>query len=232
MGKRTARLLGVLGGMGPLATVDFLKKLIEETPARRDADHIPVVVYSVPQIPDRPAAILTGGDSPLPDMLEGVRILKQAGATCLAIPCNTAHYWYDELVREAGLPVLHIADAACEQFAARGLAPRSVGLIATTGTIAAGFFQQRLAMRGLRCVLNSPEDQDSLVLPAIESVKRGDLARAHELAVRAARNLRGAGAEAILLACTEIPPALEHAPSEVASLCVDATRALARACVA
>lgn len=218
--------------MGPLATVDFLKKLIQETPAERDAEHIPVVVYSVPQIPDRPAAILAGGDSPLPAMLNGIRILKQAGAACVAIPCNTAHYWYNELARDGGLPILHIADAACEQFTALGLRADSVGLIATRGTIAAGFFQQRLAMRGLRCILNTPSDQDSLVLPAIECVKRGDLPRAHELAVHAAENLRAAGAQAILLACTEIPPALEHAPSDVAAICIDATRALARACVA
>ncbi|HJQ64037.1 MAG TPA: amino acid racemase [Burkholderiales bacterium] len=232
MTDRTRPLLGVLGGMGPLATVDFLEKLIEETPARRDADHVPVLVYSVPQIPDRPAAILAGGESPLPHMLHGLRLLRQAGATCLAIPCNTAHYWYDDLAREGGLPIFHIADAACDQLIARGTALRTVGLIATEGTIAAGFFQQRLAVRGLRCVLNTAEDQDKLVRPAIEAVKRNELEVAHALAVRAAANLLTAGADAVLLACTEIPPALEHAPSEVASSCVDATRALARACVA
>ena len=100
---KTRALLGVLGGMGPLATVDFLSKLIAETPAERDADHVPVLVYSVPQIPDRPAAILAGGASPLPEMLNGLRTLKAAGAACIAIPCNTAHYWYDALAREAGV---------------------------------------------------------------------------------------------------------------------------------
>lgn len=224
-------LLGVLGGMGPLATVDFLEKLIEETPAQRDADHVPLVVYSVPQIPDRPAAILAGGASPLPDMLKGIRTLKAAGATQLAIPCNTAHYWYDALVREGGLPIFHIADAACDELALRG-AVRSAGLVATQGTIAAGFFQQRLEARGLGCVLNTADDQERLVLPAIAAVKRGDRASAHALAVRAVENLLAAGADAIILACTEIPPALEHAPSGVAASCVDATRALARTCVA
>lgn len=225
-------LLGVLGGMGPLATVDFLAKLVEETPAQRDAEHVPVVVYSVPQIPDRPKAILEGGESPLPAMLAGIRTLKGAGATCIVIPCNTAHFWYDELVHEGGLPILHIADAACAQFAARGVAAGTVGLIATSGTLAAGFFQQRLAALGHRCIASSARDQDELVLPAIESVKRHEVARAHALAVRAAQNLRDQGAQAILLACTELPPAIEHAPSEIAALCIDATRALARAGVA
>jgi aspartate racemase len=225
-------LLGVLGGMGPLATVDFLGKLIEETPARRDAEHIPVVVWSVPQIPERPNAILDAGESPLPAMVAGIRTLKGAGATCVVIPCNTAHYWYDELVNEGGLPILHIADAACGQFAAHGIEIDTVGLIGTSGTLAAGFFQQRLDALGYRYIASSARDQEELVLPAIESVKRNDVARAHALAVRAAQNLLDEGAQVILLACTELPPAIEHAPSAVAAACIDPTRALARASVA
>jgi aspartate racemase len=81
-------------------------------------------------------------------------------------------------------------------------------------------------------MLNTAEDQETLVLPAIECVKRGELARAHELALRAAQHLRAAGARALFLACTEIPPALNHAPNDIAPICIDATRALARACVA
>src|SRR3954471_9827880 len=110
-------LLGVLGGMGPLATVDFLAKLIEETPAKGDPDHVPVIVYSVPQIPDRPGAILENTESPLPAMLEGVRHLKRGGATLIAIACNTAHFWYDALSAE-GVPIAHIADATCDDLLA------------------------------------------------------------------------------------------------------------------
>jgi len=225
-------LLGVLGGMGPLATVDFLGKLIAETPATRDAEHIPVVVYSVPQIPDRPKAILENGESPLPAMLEGIRTLKQAGAACIAIPCNTAHYWHEPLVREGGLPILHIADAACSRLAASGINAATVGLIATKGTIAAGFFQERLAARGYRCITNTAQDLDTLVLPAIECVKRNDLDQAHRLATEAAQRLQRQGAQAIILACTEIPLAIERQPAAIAALCIDATRALAQDCVA
>jgi aspartate racemase len=221
------RLLGVLGGMGPLATVDFLHKLIEETPAMRDQDHIPVIAYSVPQIPDRPSAIIADGESPLPHMLKGVHTLQRAGAQAIAIACNTAHYWYDELAREGGVPILHIADAACA-----GLTARRVGLMATKGTIAAGFFQQRFVRHGIECLLNTAVEQDSLVLPAIEHVKRNELAAAHTLAIAAALRLHDRGAEAIVLGCTEIPLAIAHAPSNVAGVCVDATRALARTCVA
>jgi aspartate racemase len=224
-------LLGVLGGMGPLATVDFLKKLIEETPATRDQEHIPVVTYCVPQIPDRPAAILHGAESPLPHMLKGIATLKNAGAQAIAIACNTAHYWYDDLVQQGGLPIIHIADAACDDLAARGIRAARVGLIATKGTVAAGFFQQRFAQHGFECILNSDSEQDQCVLPAIEHVKRNELAAAHALAVRAAQGLRSRGAEAIVLGCTEIPLAIDHAPSDIAAACADATRALARTCV-
>lgn len=222
-------LLGVLGGMGPLATVDFLQKLIEETPASCDQDHIPVITYSVPQIPDRPLAITGNGESPLPHMLAGVRTLKGAGATAVAIACNTAHYWYDALVAESGLPLLHIADAACAEI---GDVQR-VGLLATAGTIAAGFYQARLQARGIECLLASDETQRTLVLPAIECVKRNDLAQAHALATRATRRmLQGPhGAQRVIMGCTEIPLALDYQPSDVAEHCIDATRTLARACV-
>lgn len=220
-------LLGVLGGMGPLATVDFLQKLIEETPASRDQDHIPVITYSVPQMPDRPPAVTGNGESPLPYMLEGVRTLKRAGATAVAIACNTAHYWYDELVAESGMPMLHIADAACVDLAG----VQRIGLLATQGTIAAGFYQARLAARGVECLLSSEDEQRTLVLPAIECVKRNDLAQAHTLATRAARGLLAQGAQRIILGCTEIPLALDYQPSNGAEHCIDATRALACACV-
>jgi aspartate racemase len=218
--------------MGPLATVDFLEKLIAETPAERDADHIPVVVWSVPQIPERPAAIAGKGPSPLPAMLDGIRALHTAGATAIAIPCNTAHYWYDDLVREAGVPILHIADAACDQFATRGITAKKVGLIGTNGTLGAGFYQQRLAARGLEAVLLAQDEQEEWVVPAIAAVKRHQLRHGHELAIHACNRLRELGAQAIILACTETPIAVEFAPSPVAAICIDATRALAQACIA
>lgn len=223
-----SQLLGVLGGMGPLATVDFLQKLIEETPAQRDQDHIPVIAYSVPQIPERPPAIVGNGESPLPHMLEGVRTLKRAGATAIAIACNTAHYWFDELVTHGGVPILHIADAACDALDAN---VSRVALMATDGTIAAGFYQKRLAALGKECLLCTPQDQQTLILPAIEHVKRTELVRAHALASQAARHLLDRGAQAIVMGCTEIPLAIEYERSSMSAYCVDATRALARACV-
>ena len=231
MKETSSPLLGVLGGMGPLATVDFLAKLIEETRAERDQDHVPVVAYSVPQIPGRPEAILHGGASPLPAMLQGVRTLKRAGATAIAIACNTAHYWYDALQSEGGVPILHIADAACDAISQGAGRPRAIGLIATRGTVHARFFQERLAARGIACLVSTEEEQAALVEPAILAVKRHALADAHALAVGACAALAQRGAEAIVMGCTEIPPALEYAGHPFSARCVDPTRALARACV-
>lgn len=218
--------------MGPLAAADFLKKLAEETPAQRDQEHIPYVAWGVPQIPDRPPAITGDGESPLPQMLEGIRQLRRAGAAAIAIACNTAHHWHAELEREGGLPILHIADAVCSELEARGIRSGKVGLISTEGTVRAGFYQRRFLARGLDCLPSSREDQENLVLPAIAAVKANNLAHAHQLAITAVSRLHAAGARAVVLACTETPVAIDHAPHPVAVHCIDATRALARACVA
>lgn len=226
-------MLGILGGMGPLATADFLTKLVKATPANCDEDHLPVIVYSVPQIPDRPAAITADGPTPLPAMLTGIRTLKYAGVQVIAIACNTAYYWHADLEREGGVRILHIADAACAELAAL-LPPAegtSIGLMATDGTLAAGFYQKRLEARGYRVLANTPEDQQNLVLPAIRDVKSNDLAAAGHKVEQAVHRLEAAGAEAIVFACTELPLAVEYGQITLAAPCVDTTAALARACV-
>lgn len=227
-----ARLLGVLGGMGPLATADFFRKLIEETPAQRDDEHVPVVVYSVPQMPSRENAITRGGESPLPHMLAGMRALAKLEVGCVAIPCNTAHYWYDELQQAGGLPILHIADAACDELRKRGSAQPRVGLLCTEATIAARIYHDRLAAHGIECVLNPLEAREKWVRFAIDAVKRGSVEQAGRAIERAAALLFERGVETVILGCTELPVALAAIHSAAAPRCIDATRALARECVA
>ena len=231
MGSERPDLLGVLGGMGPLATVDFLAKLVALTPAERDADHLPLVLWSVPQVPDRVAPILEGsGPSPLPALLEGVRALETAGAQAIAMPCHTAHYWADELAAACPLPLLHIADAAMAELGRRGLAPgAAVGLLATRATWKAGFYQSRLAAAGYRLCAPAEAEIAGAVLPAIALVKQGETARARPLVERAVAALVEADAEAVLLACTELPAAF--AGHSLPAAAVDGTAALARACI-
>ena len=220
------RLLGILGGMGPLASADFVAKLIAATPAASDQDHVPFLLWSVPQIPDRNLALAGTGPSPVPAMLRGLHALRDAGCDLAVIPCNTAHNWYDDLARDAGLPILHMADAACA-----GLAAGTVGLIGTRGTIGSGIYQQRLADRGIDCLVPDLAELDDLVMPGIYQVKQGDLTAAAAAFAEVARRLARRGAASVILACSEVPPALSVLPQGSLPPTIDATAALAQACV-
>jgi aspartate racemase len=222
------RLLGVLGGMGPLAGIEFLAKLIAATPADRDQDHVPVMLYSVPQIPCRVEAILGSGASPLPAMAAGLDVLVRAGAEAVVIACNTAHHWYDDLARTSPVPILHIADAACAGIAAGS----KIGLLGTEAVLQAGIYQSRLGPRDVRCLVNAPALRQSAVLPAIALVKQGRSAEAGRRLEPAIEDLLGQGADSIILACTELPLALDATRSPYLSRVIDPTRALAEAAVA
>lgn len=225
------RILGVLGGMGPLATVDLLDKIIRATPAKLDQDHIPVITASIPQIPDRNDAILRNGTSPLAAMIEVIRLLERAGANTIAIPCNAAHYWHDDLQRNTKLPILHIAEAAITLMA-NGNAVKNypVGVLASTGTLNVNIYQDRLTAAGMHCVEPDASVQEDLVMDGIWDIKAGDLPNGSAKLTDAADHLRSRGAEKIILACTEVPVALSYAryPDDVY---IDATDALAKACV-
>jgi aspartate racemase len=221
-------MIGILGGMGPLATADFLRKLVEATPAERDQDHVPVLVYSVPQIPERVPAILGHGESPLPAMAAGVDVLTRAGAQCIAIACNTAYHWFDALAAACPVPILHIADAAVAELGA----VRRAGIVATAGTLHSGFYQQRLAAAGCEILLPDTVDERDLILPGIRLVKEARLREAGEMFRRAIADLQARGAERVILACTEVPVGLAAIDPLPGNCVVDATDALARACVA
>ncbi len=218
--------LGILGGMGPLATVDFMRKVIDLTPAAGDQDHIPMVVASIPQVPDRTAAILGSGQSPLPAMLEGIRLLNQAAVAAVAIPCNTAHYWFDDLARESRAPILHIVDAACSVLKERTRGVGTVGFLGTTGMVKSGIYQRRIEAGGYACLVPDEGDQEKRVMGGIYKIKAGDLAAARGLLELAADGLRARGAGAIVLGCTEIPIVIKDGGDVI-----DATLALAGACV-
>lgn len=218
--------VGVLGGMGPLATVDFLRKLVEATPARTDQDHIPLLVRFCPEIPDRSEAVLGRGPSPLKALREAARSLEEAGAGCIAIPCNTAHLWHDDIARALGIPILHIADAALADAARTGPA-RRVGLLATSATLKARIYQSR--GDALCWIEPDPAEVEACVMPGIRAVKSNRIDEGRRLLSKAAHRLLDRGADRLLLACTEIPIALADVPLPVPV--IDPTLALARACV-
>lgn len=224
-------MIGVLGGMGPLATADFFSKVIAATPATDDEDHVPLLIQSDPRIPGRPAAILRGGESPLPAMRAARDRLIAAGATVLAMPCNTAHYWFEPLVADCPVPFLNIVEATCDEAAQRAPAGAQVGLIATGATLATHLFDQRLEALGLVPVFPSEDDMNQWVLPAIAQVKAGQAHQGGQLVERAVDALLARGASVVVLACTETPLALDAIQSERRKACIDSTGALARRCV-
>jgi len=224
------RRIGILGGMGPAAAIDLQAKILAATPATTDSGHLPIVVWNVPQVPDRVAAVLGTGPSPVAAMAAGVRALEAAGCEAFAVACNTAHYWAEELAGAARIPLLHIADAAVEAIATRPVPPMRIGLLATRGTLAAAFYGERLAQRGFEWIAPSEDEQARFVDRAIERVKAGDVAGARAPFEDAAAALAGRGADLILMACTELPLAAQGARSPVPLL--DAGQALAEAIVA
>ena len=225
-------MIGVLGGMGPLATADFFSKVIAATTAARDEDHVPLLIQSDPRIPSRPAAILHGGPSPLPALLAGRDRLIAAGAIALAMPCNTAHVWLPELRQGCPVPFLSIVDASCDEAAARTQPGAAIGIIGTEATLKSRLFDNELARRGFVPLLPSNDELRNWVLPAIEQVKAGRAAEAGQQVERAVKALFDRGAQVVILACTETPLALDAIASLLRERCVDTNAALARACVA
>jgi len=223
-------LLGVLGGMGPLATVDFMAKLLTATPAARDQQQIPVVAWNVPQIADRQKALAGLGPSPLPQLLNGIKKLTPAGGSHIVIPCNTAHHWYDALSRASDAPILHIVEATLARIAER--APTRVGVIATHGTLAAGWFQQGLERLNVTPVLPTEQELESWFVPGCYAVKRGALREGGELLSLQAQALVERGAETLILACTEVPVALDAIDSPFLVHAIDPAQALAERCSA
>lgn len=202
----SSEIIGILGGMGPAATADFYTKLVSMTPGHSDQDHLRTVIWSDPTVPDRTEALLGRGADPTPWLLHGSRILREAGATVIAIPCNTAHAFLPGIADQVGIPIVHMIGEVGQHLTTLRPHIRTVGLLATTGTIQAGLYQEWLAQAGIELLLSDPTSQENDVMPAIRAVKSGELGSvsADRLA-RAARQLIDRGAQAVIAGCTEIP---------------------------
>lgn len=219
-------MVGVLGGMGPAATADFYAKLVLATPADRDQDHLRALIWSDPTVPDRTEALVGGGASPLPALLRGVDLLEAAGIELLAVPCNTAHAYLREIEERASIPVLNMVTATVEHLASSAPQVSKVGILATTGTLVSGLYEEALAAVGLTALAPVASIQEHHVTRAVGLVKAGDPTAARHALQPALDHLRGLGAERIIAACTEVPLILGHDPEVV-----DSTSCLAHAVV-
>jgi aspartate racemase len=226
----TPKIIGVLGGMGPAATADFYQKIIRATPAKADQDHLKVLIFSNPQVPDRTAAIRGEGPDPLPVLITSAQVLIQGGADLLTIPCVTAHHYYDALQRAVPVPILHLIGETVTAVLAGHPNIRRLGLLATTGTLQARLFERYFEPRGFTLVAPEPQIQTACVMEAIYAVKRGDPKEmAGRLVRQAAEHLQGLGVEAIIAGCTEVPLILQEGDLPVPL--IDPTWILAQAAV-
>ena len=229
MSTQEKKTIGILGGMGPLATADLFQKIVLLTKADTDREHIRVYIDSNANIPDRTAAILSGGEDPVPEMASALRHLEACGADCIIMPCNTAHYFLPRLQAMTKIPFLSILTAAAEACKAQ-FPGKTVGILATRGTLAANLYQEALVQAGVPYLVPDAPAQDALMRVIYDGVKAGkspDSYRADFLTVL--EQMSAGGAEVFLLGCTELPLAAEAL--NIALPTVDPTAELAKASI-
>jgi aspartate racemase len=226
------KTVGVLGGMGPEATAYFFTLLIKNTSASRDADHVPVIVCSLPRIPDRTRAILHGGRSPLPFLVRGVQALARAGADFAVMPCVSAHHFYPELAARSPIPVVHLLVETAAAVRKRFPGIKKIGLLATTGTSRSGIVEEAFRAAGIKLLLPDGRGQQR-VMNAIygkRGIKAGMSAgAAREALLAVAADLVRRGARGIVAGCTEVPLAIGAGDLSVPF--IDPMRIVARACI-
>jgi aspartate racemase len=223
------RTIGVVGGMGPWATLDFFEKVLRVTPARRDQEHLRLIIDNNPAIPDRGPAILGDGADPTSALVASARTVEAAGADLIAIPCNTAHYFYPAIQEAVRVPVLHIMREVARVARQRHPGLRRAGLLATRATVASGLYQE--AFRSVGTEVLAPDDRGQelidVLIYAIKGQRVGQALRADGAAV--GRGLAWAGAELVILGCTELPLAIDEPALELPIL--DSNLILAEAAV-
>ncbi len=196
------RRIGILGGMGPEATVLLMSRLIAATPATDDSDHIPLSVDMNPQVPSRIARLIEGkGDDPAPVLAAMAQGLEAAGAKALAMPCNTAHNYASAIRDAVSIPLLDMVELSATEAATRAAPGSRVGVLGSPALQLTGLFDRVLARHGLTAVY--PDNPDAM-LAAIREIKSGgrvDMAR--DILATAAGELAAKGASVQLVACTE-----------------------------
>ena len=195
-------LLGILGGLGPMATVYFYEMLTSHTVAATDQDHIDIILSSRATTPDRTAFIIGKSDeNPLPIMKNEAKRLENAGADLIVMPCNTAHYFIDGIRESISVPMLDIIEETCRKCAENGIG--KVGLLATEGTVSTGSYQKRAEKYGIEIVVPDKVDQKTVSSIIYDTIKNGKSADMKQFS-RPVESLVGQGCEKIILGCTEL----------------------------
>jgi aspartate racemase len=195
------RIVGIIGGMGPEATVDLMRRVVAKTPAHDDQDHIHLIVESNPKIPSRMAHLIEGtGSDPTPELIRIALNLRRAGADALAMPCNTAHAYAHSIRRAVSIPLLDMVSLTVNQIALSGGAAR-VGLLASTAVHTTELYAKAFLGHGIDVILPARQDE---VMALIKGVKRGDTGTQTEAALgRIALETKNQ-ADVLLIACSEL----------------------------
>lgn len=200
--SQTDKTLGVIGGLGPIATAHFMELVINMTDAETDQQHLPMIVYNMPYIPDRTAYILDNTKAdPLPEMLRIGTRLHEQDVDCIAIPCVTAHYFFEQLEKGIPVPLINGVAETVRHLKENGI--QKVGIMATDGTVRSGIFHRELTSQGLTPVVPDEKGQADVMHLIFQNIKAGkpaEMDRFHD----AAASLRRRGAQAIILGCTEL----------------------------
>lgn len=199
--KAASIIVGVIGGMGPEATADFLRRLIAATPAARDQDHLHVIVDCDPSVPDRSEAIISDGEDPSPYLARIARRLETAGADLLVMPCNSAHYFAQAILETVSIPLVDWPSVVAGAVINGGA--RRVGLLATEGTVHSRIYDSPFEA-GRAIVVTPPPARQEEITRAIHAVKRGDHSEAIEFLRRALTDPVDGLPDSMLLACTEL----------------------------
>ncbi len=225
------KVIGILGGMGPEATNYLFGQIIKFTDAGCDNEHIPIVVYSNPKIPDRTSAILSDGPSPVPALIEVARFLEKSGASFILMPCITAHYFYPEVSRQIDIPFLHLIEETALFVQAQMPTIKKFGLLSTRGTQRTGLFQEFFLKFGREIIVPDDDRQPEFIESVYgeEGIKRGFKEKPGRLLSGLADHLLDKGAEAVIAGCTEVPLAL--LPSHINCPLIDPLSVGAKAAV-
>ena len=228
--KNSFKTIGIIGGMGSLATAALFQKVLEHSGALRDAEYPRVFIDNNTTIPDRTDALIGRGPSPAPALVRSASGLVSFGAQILGMPCNTAHAFLPDIRSVVDVPFIDMVEETASMIASEYAATR-VGVLCTSGTRASGLYDVALAARGLTTI-NVDDLQQDLVMRAIYGaggIKSGYTTMPREILTRACASLNEQGAEIIVLACTELPLALSQSSSHVPL--VDTTDVLAKALI-
>lgn len=205
--KSTRKTVGIIGGMGPAATALLFQKLIDYTDAKSDAEHMHIIIDNNTAIPDRTTAILKGENTPALCIVESGRKLEKCGAELLLIPCNTSHYFYDDIQKQLSVPVVNMIAETAKVCLQNGYT--KVGVLATTGTCNTNTYGRELNKFGVEAVYPDVEGQKKVMEIIYDQVKAGQKINV-QILDQTLKKMASEGAQAFILGCTELPFAIKN----------------------